>query len=62
MSVPAMRHKPMIESKKKDHFDNRRRTLAEIDHNLKPGSNTAENSSKKILVNNFKIGYQNESN
>ena len=57
-----MHHKPMIERKKKDNFGTRASSLVDIDHNLKPVVNMDKDSSKKHVINNFKIGFQNESN
>ena len=57
-----MHHKPMIERKKNDHFGTRTSSVVDIDHNSKPLSNTERDSSKKLVINKFKIGFQNESN
>ena len=57
-----MHHKPMIDHKKKDNFGTRTSSLVDIDRNLKPLSNTERDSSKKLIINNFKLRFQNESN
>lgn len=57
-----MHHKPMIDHKKKDNFGTRTSSLVDIDRNFKPLSNTERDSSKKLIINNFKLRFQNESN